>query len=102
MFEQPPHRVIIDENVDEHHPDYEHFDLAKRNDFQMRLMVEMIGKDATSAEKLAWSDAYGKRFSAILDNKKNEYVRNCVNAGEYAEASRLILTALRYQETAAA
>lgn len=86
--------IIIDE-IDYNNPDYDHFDLAKRNDFQNWLMFKMIGRKPSVDEELKWTEDYGKMISNIIDNKRNYIVRDLITNRNYEEAFNVLADVLK-------
>jgi hypothetical protein len=76
--------------------------LKERNAFQGFLATSMIGKDASIEDKIAWADKYGKVVSDIIDNTKNEEIRNYIFRGDHGTASRLVIEMLNREKVPAA
>jgi len=82
--------IITESELVPGHEDYEHFDLALRDNFQGKFMVKMIGEHPSANDAIKWSNDYGELISKILDNKHNKYIRDLVTEGDYEEAFRII------------
>lgn len=83
-------------------PDYDRIPLKERLDFQHILIEKMLGKDFRQKPRenqilleIDWAEKYARKVSEIIDDKKNEELRDLIFKSEYNKASDMIILLLQ-------
>ena len=79
--------------------------LKERQAFQVFLIQSMLNERSSyesdekwNEEGMGWIKKYGKMVSNIIDNVKNEEIRNLIIRGEYEKASVLVKEKLNIEK----
>ena len=79
-------------------PPIDPLETEHRDPLEVALMEQMLGKNSSTDEQVAWIEQYGARVSNLIDHYKHDEIRNLARTGNYEEAARLLKEILETEE----